>query len=88
MFWAPVPFGVFACEGVEWFGDGCEAFDKSTIKVAKTQKGANVLDSVWCRPVPDRRNFDRVHACHPLFKDYPQVIDTQGVEDALFQLEV
>ena len=39
-------------------------------------------------PVFDARNFYQVHASHPLFKDYPQVIDTWGVEDALLQLEV
>ena len=74
MFRAPVPIGVFAREGVEWLGDGSEALDKSAIKIAKTQKGADVLDLIWCGPVPYRHDFDGVHTCHPLFKDYPQVI--------------
>ena len=50
MFQMPVPFSVFACEGVEWLGDGSEALDKSAIEIAKTQKRTDVVpDAVFYR---------------------------------------
>ena len=58
------------------------------IKVAKSKKRTNVLDLIWLWPVFDSHNFDRVNISHPLFKDYPQVIDTRGVEDAFFRFEI
>jgi hypothetical protein len=58
------------------------------VKVAKAEKRADVLNRGQCRPVFDARNFDRVHASHPPFKDYPQVIDTWGMEDTFLWLEV
>ena len=48
----------------------------------------NVLDLDRRWPVFDTRNFDWIHVSHPLFKDYPQVIDLGGMEDALLQFEV
>jgi hypothetical protein len=29
-----------------------------------------------------------IHVCHPLFNDYPQVINARGVKDAFFWFEV
>src|ERR1700761_5528249 len=88
MIWRPSPFDTFPCKSIKWLSDGCESPDESTIKVAKTQKRTNVLDLVWRGPVFDGCDFDRVHRCHPLFKDYPQVINARGVEDAFFWFEV
>jgi hypothetical protein len=48
----------------------------------------DILNRGRCRPVLDARDLNRVHASHPLFKDYPQVINTRGVEDALLWFEV
>src|ERR1700761_1771155 len=88
MFWGPEPIDPFSRKGIERFGDGGKSPDKCAIKVAKTQKRTNVLDLVWRGPVFDRRDFNGVHACHPLFKDYPQVIDARGMENAFFRFEV
>ena len=48
----------------------------------------NVLNFFQCWPVFDACNFNQVHASHPLFKDYPQVIDTGDVEKTFLQFEV
>src|SRR5580692_5307540 len=58
------------------------------VKVAETEERVYIFHCFWCRPVFDARNFDRVHASHPLFKDYPQVIDTRGMEDTFLRFEV
>ncbi len=42
----------------------------------------------WCWPVFYACDFYWVHACHPLFKDYPQVIHGGCMEHALLRLEV
>src|ERR1700677_3735342 len=65
-----------------------ESLDKWSVKIAKPQKGADVLDFGGYGPVFNARNFGGVHACHPLFKDYPQVIDGRGMERALFWFEI
>ena len=62
--------------------------NEGPVKIAKTQEGANVFDFGGNRPIFDARNFRGVHACHPLFKDYPQVIDRRGMERALFWFEI
>ena len=48
----------------------------------------DVLNFFQCLPVFDACNFYWVHTSHPLFKDYPQVINTWDVEEALLQFEV
>src|ERR1700761_2154808 len=88
MFRCPQPVYTFAREGIEWFGNRGESPDESAVEIAKTEERTDVLNFVWRGPVPYGRNFDGVHACHPLFKDYPQVIDTGCVENALFRFEV
>ena len=47
-----------------------------------------ILYTLWCWPVSYAHNFHWVHACHPLFKDYPLVINGGSVKDALGQFEV
>ena len=79
---------IFLCECIEWFGYASETSDKGTIKIAKAQKGADILDLYWHRPVLNTCNFDGVHVSHPLFKDYPQVIYMQGMEDTFFRFEI
>jgi hypothetical protein len=59
-----------------------------SVKVAKAQKRSDVLNFGGHRPVFDTRNFDRVHAHYPLFKDYPQVIHMWGMESALLWFEI
>src|SRR6202453_2034509 len=58
------------------------------VKIAKTQEGANVFDFGGNRPIFNACNFRGVHACHPLFKDYPQVIDRRCMECALLRFEI
>src|ERR1700677_1054200 len=65
-----------------------ESSNKRSVKIAKPQKGANVLDFGGYGPVFNARYFGGVHACYPLFKDYPQVIYGRGMERALLWLEV
>src|ERR1700677_2543565 len=65
-----------------------ESSDKRSVKIAKPQERANILDFGGYGPVFNARNFGWVHACHPLFKDYPQVIDGRGMECALFRFEI
>src|SRR6202453_5480095 len=62
--------------------------NKGPVKIAETQKRADIFDFVGYGPVFNARNFGRVHACYPLFKDYPQVIYGRGMEGALLWFEV
>ena len=61
--------------------------DKLVIKIAEPQKRANIFDFCWARPVFDAGNFYQVHASHPLFKNYPQVIDTGDVKTAFGEFD-
>src|ERR1700677_3397006 len=65
-----------------------ESPNKRSVKIAKPQKGTNFFDFGGVGPVFNARNFGGVHACHPLFKDYPQVIDGRGMERSLFRFEI
>src|ERR1700677_3570307 len=85
---SPLPFSVFACEFVQRSCNVGETSNKWSVKIAKSQKGADVLDFSGYGPIFNARNFGWVHACHPLFKDYPQVIDGRGMEHALLRFEV
>src|ERR1700677_4724526 len=62
--------------------------NKRPVKIAKTQKGPNILYFVGYGPILYSCDFCGVHACYPLFKDYPQVIYRWGMERALLRLEV
>ena len=47
----------------------------------------DVFDFCWGRPGFDTGNFYWVHASHPLFKNYPQVIDARDMKTALGELD-
>jgi hypothetical protein len=53
----------------------CESSNKRPVKIAESEERTYVLNFGWCGPIFDSRNFNGVHACHPLFNDYPQVIN-------------
>src|ERR1700735_1677542 len=84
----PVPLMIFLGKCVERLGDVGKTPDESAIKIAETQKRTNILDFDRRWPVFDACNLDRIHASHPLFKDYPQVIYSRGMENALLWFEV
>src|ERR1700677_3963278 len=65
-----------------------ETPNERPVKIAKAQKGSDILYFSGHWPVFDACNFCRVHVCYPLFKDYPQVIDRRGMEGALLRFEV
>ena len=65
-----------------------ETPNERSVKVAKAQKGSDILYFGGRWPIFDARNFRGVHACYPLFKDYPQVIYRRGMERALLWFEV
>jgi hypothetical protein len=48
----------------------------------------DILNFDWCWPIFNACDFYRVHACHPLFNDYPQLIDTWCVKEAFLWFEV
>jgi len=62
--------------------------NEGSLEIAEAQKGSDVLYFGGRWPIFNACNFGRVHACYPLFKDYPQVIYRRGMESALFRLEV
>ena len=64
-----------------------ESFDEWPVKVAKTEKRMYVLNFDGCGPVSYTFHFYGVHACHPLFNDYPQIIHMGHIENAFFWLE-
>ena len=57
------------------------------VKIAEAQKGADIFDLCWGGPVFDARNFYWDHASHPLFKNYPQVINTGNMKMAFGQFD-
>src|ERR1700677_4641793 len=65
-----------------------ETPNERPVKVAKAQKGSNILYFGGRWPVFYSCNFRGIHACYPLFKDYPQVIYGRGMESALLRFEV
>src|SRR6202453_1530158 len=85
---SPMPFGVFACEFIQGMCNMGKSPNERMVKIAKAQEGSDILYFGGRWPVFDACNFCGVHACHPLFKDYPQVIDRQGMECALLRFEV
>ncbi len=66
----------------------CEAFDEGAIKIEKAYCPSYFCDVFGCWPHVYSHNFYRVHACHPLFKDYPQVIHGRCMEEAFFGFEI
>ena len=52
------------------------------------QKRADVLNFGWPGPVSYALYFYWVHACHPLFNDYPQIIYSRCMEDTFLWFEI
>ncbi len=69
-----MPLVVFACEFVQWSCDKCEVLDEGTVEIEKPKYFSYFCGVFGYWPHVDARDFYRVHLCHPLFKDYPQVI--------------
>src|SRR6266702_4438367 len=65
-----------------------ETFDKRAVKIEKAYCPSYFCDIFGCQPSLDSCNFYWVHACHPLFKDYPQVIHGWHMEKAFLWFEV
>src|ERR1700677_4432005 len=65
-----------------------ESWDQRSVKMAKGEEAPHSLDFGGCGPIFNARDLCRVHACYPLFKDYPQVIYRRGMESALLRFEV
>ena len=84
----PFELAALFCQGIEGQCNFGEACNKGAIKIAKTMKRADILYAFGGRPVSYPSNFHQVHTCHPLFKDYPQVINGGGMKRALGQFEV
>src|SRR6266702_1910913 len=66
----------------------CESLHEGAVKVEKAHHFSYFGDICQCGPCVDPHNFYWVHACHPLFKDYPQVIHGWRMEKAFFRFEV
>src|SRR6266702_1017291 len=66
----------------------CESLDEGAVKIEKAHCSSYFCDVLWHLPSFDPSNFYGVHACHPLFKDYPQVIHGWHMEQALLRFEV
>src|SRR6266702_214978 len=73
-FLSPSPFLIFLREFVQWLCEKCKSFDKGAVKVKKTECPSYFRHGFGYWPRVDARDFGRVHSCHPLFKDYPQVM--------------
>src|SRR6266702_2390543 len=67
-----------------------KAFNKRAVKIEKAYCPLYFGDVFGYWPLVYARNFYWVHACHPLFKDYPQVIHGRRMEGAFlgFKVEV
>src|SRR6266702_722863 len=65
-----------------------KSFDEGAVKVEKAYHSPYFCDVFGCWPPIDSCNFYGVHACHPLFKDYPQVIHGGHMEEALLWFEI
>ena len=64
-----------------------ESSDEGSVEVAKAQKRVDVLNFGWPWPISYTLYFYRVHACRPLFNDYPQIINSWRMEDTFFWFE-
>src|SRR6266404_7802731 len=84
----PCPFDVFASELVQWSCDVGKASNEGSIEIAETKEGMDIFDGFWDGPVGNARNFNGVHAGHPLFKNYPQVIYGCHLPHTLFRFKV
>src|SRR6266702_5892813 len=87
-FLSPLPFVVFLGEFVQRSRNECEVLDEWAIKIEESKYLSYFCCRFWYWPHVHACNFCRVHTCHPLFKDYPQVIHGQGMEETFFWFEV
>jgi hypothetical protein len=60
----------------------CKSSNERPVKIAKSKKRLDILNFSWHWPILNSSDFDGVHACHPLFNDYPQVINARDMEGA------
>jgi len=65
-----------------------EAFDEGAVKIEKAYCPSYFRDVFGYWPHVYAHDFYGVHACHPLFKDYPQVIHGGRMEKALLWFEI
>src|SRR6266702_2468393 len=65
-----------------------EAFNEGSVKIEKAYCPLYFCDVFGCWPRVYACDFYRVHACHPLFKDYPQVIHGRCMECTFLWFEV
>src|SRR6266702_242518 len=87
-FGSPLPFLVFSCEFVQWSSNKCKVFDEWAIKIEESERFSYVCYILRYWPCVNASNFCRFHACHPLFKDYPQVIHGRRVKETFLRFEV
>src|SRR6266702_1914603 len=73
---------------MQWPCDVGEAFNERAVKIEKAYCPSHFCDVFGCWPRVYARDFYWVHACHPLFKDYPQVIHGRRMECAFLRFEV
>src|SRR6266571_7726635 len=66
----------------------CKSLHERVVKIEKAHRFSYFSDIHWCGPLVNAHNFYQVHVCHPLFKDYPQVIHGWHMEKALLRFEV
>ena len=64
-----------------------ESSNERSVEIAEPQKRTDVLNFGWPWPISYTLYFYGVHACHPLFNDYPQIIHLWHMEDALLWFE-
>src|SRR6266702_2417871 len=65
-----------------------KALNERVVKIEESKNFLDFHDVCWCRPGFNSSTFYWVHACHPLFKDYPQVIHGWCMECALLWFKV
>src|SRR6266702_516865 len=73
---------------MQWPCNVGEAFNERAVKIEKAYCPSYFGDVFGCWPRVYARDFYWVHACHPLFKDYPQVIHGRRMECAFLGFEV
>src|SRR6266702_406033 len=73
---------------MQWACNMCEAFDEWAVKIKESYYFPHFHDVFGCWPCVNSHNFYWVHACHPLFKNYPQVIYGWCMECAFLWFEI
>src|SRR6266702_6413073 len=73
---------------MQWSCDVGEAFNERAVKIEKSYCPSYFGNVLGRWPCVYTCNFYWVHACHPLFKDYPQVNHGGRMERALLGFEL